>query len=241
MSARNRLGEQEPQGRLFLFSALLAWCVALVGVRVEWSGSGHFLFLIWNLFLAWIPLFASRLLRAAHHRRAADITQLSLLAIWLLFLPNAPYVLTDLVHLQRGIGKFFWFDLAMLLSAACTGLLLGYASLLDVHKILEERFGRLCGWLVAVACLMLSGFGVYLGRVLRWNSWDVVTNPRGLLAFIVDCMLNPAAHLYTYAVSGMFATVLLVGYAVLHFMMREYRVLRVLAPASVAGSPRSDG
>ncbi len=241
MSVRKQGSMQEPPGRLFLFGSLLAWCIVVIGLRVARTGSGYFLFLIWNLFLACIPFFASRLLCVAHRRGAPVIAQLGLFAMWLLFLPNAPYLLTDFVHLQGGSARLFWYDFVMLSSAACTGLLLGYASLLDVHKILEERFGCRCGWMVAAGTLILSGYGVYLGRVLRWNSWDIITNPRGLLAFVIDCALNPLDHIHTYVVSGLFAVMLLSGYAVLHFMMRQYSVLRVLAPAPVPWSPPSGG
>src|SRR5437868_15255249 len=117
-----------------LFCSMLAWCLGLVFFRVERTGSDYFLFLIWNLFLACIPLFASRLLWVAHRRRVPDVVQLGLLAIWLLFLPNAPYILTDLIHLRPGSPRLYWYDLAMLLSFAGAGLLLGYSSMFDVHK-----------------------------------------------------------------------------------------------------------
>lgn len=215
MNAQGELTVTRPQ-RLVFFCALLAWCVALIGFRVQRTGSAEFLFLIWNLFLACIPLLASRVLRAAHERKASDALQLGLFAVWLLFLPNAPYILTDLIHLQPNPTGMFWYDLAVLLSAAGTGLLLGYSSLFDVQKIFEQRFNALCGWSVAVGALLLSGYGVYLGRVWRWNSWDVLVNPRGLFAQIVDCVINPSMHFQTYAFSGMFGIGLVLGYATLY-------------------------
>ena len=215
MHPPGELAVTRPQ-RLIVFCALLAWCIALLGFRVQRTGSGDFLFLVWNLFLACIPLVASRLLRAAHERRASDLVQVVLFAVWLLFLPNAPYILTDLIHLQPNSTSLYWYDLAMLLSYAGTGLLLGYSSLFDVQKIFEQRFGRICGWTMAVSAMLLSGYGVYLGRVWRWNSWDVVTNPRGLFGAILDCILNPSLHLHTYAVSGLFGVGLVLGYTTLY-------------------------
>ena len=225
MSAAVRSRRRRELSGYALFGALLLWCLALIALRVSRTGSDNFLFLIWNLFLACIPLAASRLLRVFHHRRSLDVAQLILVGVWLLFLPNAPYILTDMVHLQPGSSTLFWYDLGMVLSCAITGLLLGYSSTFDVHRVIEERFGPKLGWVVAVIALVLSGYGVYLGRVLRWNSWDVITNPRGLFASIADCILNPSMHVHTYLLSGLFGLAFLLGYAVLHSMTRARATL----------------
>jgi len=210
------------RGELVLLGVLLAWSVALVGTRVVRTGSDYFLFMIWNLFLACVPLVASRLLRAAHRAKASDAAQLLLVAVWLLFLPNAPYILTDLVHLkhsyQESYAVLYWYDMGMLLSCAGTGMVLGYLSLFDVHKVFEERFGRKFGWAVAIVALLLSGYGIYLGRVMRWNSWDVIANPRALFGNIADFLLNPGDHLHVYILSGIVSVGLLLGYATLHSM-----------------------
>ncbi len=206
------------QPGLALFGCVLAWCVGLILFRVERTGSWHFLFLIWNLFLACVPLFASRLLRAAHAKRIPDVMQLGLVAVWLIFLPNAPYILTDLVHLQASSPHLYWYDMALLLSCGGVGLMLGYTSMFDVHQIVESRFGARLAWVVVSATLLLSGFGIYLGRVLRWNSWDVVTNPRGLFDSIADYVLNPAAYLQIWAISGLCGAGLLLGYVTLHWI-----------------------
>lgn len=213
-----------------LFGGLLAGSVALVMLRAMWTHSGYYLFLLWNLFLAVVPLVASALLRRAAERNATDLLQIALLALWLLFLPNAPYILTDLVHLTPDGSRLYWYDLGMVLSCAGTGLLLGYASLFEVHELFERRFGERFGWSVAVVALLASGYGVYLGRVQRWNSWDVVTNPQGLLMSIVDTALNPAQHLHAYALSGLFGGGLVAGYAVLHTMRGMRQPLPVGSP-----------
>lgn len=205
--------------RTTLFAALLTWCIALIVFRVVRTDSGYFLFLIWNLFLACIPLMASRGLRAAYDKRASDIAQLGLLALWLLFLPNAPYLFTDLVHLQPSTPLLYWYDMMLLLSCAGTGLLLGYFSLFDIHAIATERFGYKSGWATVVIALLCTGYGIYLGRVQRWNSWDVVTNPSALFSSIADNLFNPLQHLHVYAMSGLFSIALLLGYAALRSTM----------------------
>jgi uncharacterized membrane protein len=212
------IDELRRQPGLALLGCMLAWCVGLILFRVERTGSFHFMFLIWNLFLACVPLFASRLLHAAHMRRIPSIVQFGLVAVWLLFLPNAPYVLTDLVHLQASTPLLYWFDMALLLSCGAVGLVLGYFSMFDVHQIVERRFGARIAWATASAALLLSGFGIYLGRVLRWNSWDIVTNPRGLLDSVADYVFNPGAYLQIWAISGLCGAGLLLGYVTLHWM-----------------------
>ena len=203
-----------------LLALLLTGCVALVTFRVIHTKSPYFVFLVWNLFLACMPLLLSRLLRHAHERRTGIAAQLSLAAVWLIFLPNAPYIVTDWVHLRYVSTLQYAYDVLLLISCAGAGLLLGYASLFDVHAIVAKRFGETWGWMVAAASLMLSGYGVYLGRVERWNSWDVIADPRGLLTSVADCLLNPTQHLQVYALSGMFSVTLLFGYAAIRSIVR---------------------
>jgi len=198
---------------------LLLWCASLVVLRVGRSGNLMYVFLCWNLFLACIPVVAGQAFRAASRRRSAAPLQLGWFALWLLFLPNAPYIVTDLLHLKWRPPVPLWYDLALLLSCAGTGLLLGYVSLIEVHGAVEERFGRVKGWLMAVGSLFLCGFGIYLGRFLRWNSWEVLTDPAGLFLDVADRLLNPTLHLRTYGVTLIFGTGLLLGYAALRLLI----------------------
>ncbi len=174
-----------------------------------------YVFLCWNLFLAWIPWLAGRAFEASRRRPSAATLQLGWFALWLLFLPNAPYIATDLLHLKWRPPVPLWYDLALLLAFAGTGLLLGYLSLLDVQAAVEERFGRAKGWAVAAGSLLLSGFGVYLGRFLRRNSWHVLTDPIALLRDIADRLLDPTLHPRTYGFTLVFGLGLLLGYAAL--------------------------
>lgn len=215
--ARGQMTRPEARG-LALCTLALAWCLGLIAVRIVHTDSPRFLYLAWNLFLACIPLASSRALKAMSRRGASRWTQISLFGLWLLFLPNAPYIVTDLVHLPRPAGIHFWYDLGTLLSAAATGLLLGYVSLLDVQQLIEDKYGKTAGWLTAGGALTLSGFGVYLGRVMRWNSWDVVTDPVALFRSVGHLILNPREHLHTYEVTLLFVVGLSLGYAVLYFL-----------------------
>lgn len=198
---------------------LFLWCVSLVVLRVERSGSLMYSFLCWNLLLAWIPWLAGQAFRTASRSGASAVRQLGWFALWVLFLPNAPYISTDLLHLGPRPPVPLWYDLALLLSCAGTGLLIGYVSLLEVQTAVEERFGRVKGWGVAAGSLFLSGFGIYLGRFRRWNSWDVLTDPAGLFSDISVQLLHPTAHPRTYGVTLIFGSGLLLGYAALRSLV----------------------
>src|SRR6185369_845181 len=157
--------------RLVVVSMLLFWCFCMIVVRIDRTGSGYYRFLLTNLFLACIPLFLSTCLRIARRSELPRPIQFGVAGLWLLFLPNAPYILTDILHLTRASQAPAWYDLALLLSCAGTGLLVGYLSLVDVQHIVARRFGAVYSWIFAFVSLVLSGFAFYLCRFFRWNSW----------------------------------------------------------------------
>jgi len=183
-----------------LFAAASAVGLALVAARAMATRSLSGLYLPWNLFLAWIPLgfaLVVRRLALGTPRRGRRWLLALTGAAWLLFFPNAPYILTDLMHLARvrpGASAPLWFDLLLHLTVATTGLFLGFASLAVMQNQVSRWSGKLVGWIFAIVSLALSGFGVYLGRFLRWNSWDVVRAPLPLLGDIAERLLHPWAH-----------------------------------------------
>jgi uncharacterized membrane protein len=128
--------------------------------------------------------------------------------------PNAPYILTDLVHLLRVSVFRWWFDVGLICSFALTGCFLGVASLRMVHTVIRDGYGELIGWLGVIFFAMLGGFGVYLGRFLRFNSWDVLIEPWHVVRAIVVRIFDPFDHAQTYGVTLMFAALLLAWYAV---------------------------
>jgi uncharacterized membrane protein len=177
-----------------------------------------FFFLIWNLFLAWVPFwialgldFWSRA-RPDHSRLSAA----GFLVVWLLFFPNAPYILTDLLHLKdRGVVPH-WFDLMMIASFAWTGLLLGYCSLFEIQRYLDRSFGQTAGWLLTVFAIFLAGFGVYMGRFQRWNSWDALTHPFALVRQQAYVLTHPFENLATLGVAVSLSVFMLIGYLTLN-------------------------
>ena len=204
--------------RFVVVSMLLFWCVCMIAVRVSRTGSGYYVFLIFNLILAGVPLFLSTVLRLASHWELPWLFKLPLLTLWLLFLPNAPYILTDILHLSRASHAPAWYDLALLLSCAGTGLLFGYLSLIDVQGIMARSFGAVFSWVFALVSLVLSGFAIYLGRFLRWNSWDVLVEPTRVLG-ILGAMLEPWSHGRALGVTLVFGVILALGYVTLRTLL----------------------
>ena len=203
--------------RVVLVSLLLFWCASMIVVRLERTGSGYYRFPLDNLFLACIPLFLSTVLRIARHLRLHWIIQLAVFGLWLLFLPNAPYILTDILHLTRASQAPVWYDLALLLSCAGTGLLVGYLSLIDVQGLVTRRFGAACSWFFALVSLVLSGFAIYLGRFLHWNSWDVLLAPTRVFG-LVGALIRPAEHPKPIGVTFIFGVILALGYISLRML-----------------------
>ena len=188
--------------------------VGLLAVRMDRVGEPAFVFLTWNLFLAWIP-FVLALCLAAVHDRGGPRPLLWVLGVgWLLFLPNAPYILTDFIHLGRVGGAPLWFDTALIGTFAATGLVLGLASLLVVHHVVEARAGRIVGWVVAVSSLVLSAIGIYLGRFPRFNSWDVVTDPQGLVTVVLQRLADPLGNPFLLRFGVLMSALLLGSYLV---------------------------
>ena len=204
--------------RFIVITTLLFWCTCMIFVRIDRTGSGYYRFLLGNLFLACVPLFFSTALRVTNRLRLHWTIMAALAGLWLLFLPNAPYILTDILHLTRASHAPAWYDLALLLSCAGTGLLVGYLSLADVQGIVARKFSPAIGWIFALVSLVLSGFAIYLGRFLRWNSWDVLFTPT-LVLDIAGAILHPRDHVRPLAVTLVFGVIFALGYISLRTLL----------------------
>ena len=160
---------------------------------IKLRGTTTFFFLIWNLFLAWIPYWISLTLDSFYKWSESKTLIGILLFAWLLFFPNAPYIITDLLHLRNRAPIPHWYDLMLFLSFAWTGLILGLISLYEVHRFLNQHVSKFVSWCCIVFAIGLSGLGVYIGRVLRWNSWDILTTPMDLFHDLFYIIINPSA------------------------------------------------
>lgn len=205
------------QFALLVFSLVAAslLSIATLGVRIHETGSHRYTFLLWNLFLAWVPLVAAAIAFALA-RRGAGVVAGVLVFVWLAFFPNAPYVLTDFIHLGGKGPSPLWYDALMLSSFAWTALMLGFVSLLLVHTIVGRRAGAAVGWVVVVCVLGLASFGVYLGRFARFNSWDVVARPRLVLSVVRQELHSPLHDPKMVAALFALTASLFVGYLVVY-------------------------
>jgi uncharacterized membrane protein len=194
---------------LFLVSAFVA-CGALLCGRIVFTRSFNYLFLPFNLVLAALPVLFSLIFAGATKPRR----RICYGALWLLFFPNAPYILTDLIHLQRiggANGAPLWFDVLLVASYAGAGLIFGYLSLLQMQKSMAAHFPR-ASWGIAILSCFLAGFGIYLGRFLRWHSVHIFLDPVSLFLDIFDRLVNPLSHPRTWGVTLGFGSLILFGY-----------------------------
>ena len=195
---------------LVLSSAL---AVLLLLARIAATHERDYTFLAWNLFLAWVPYGLSMAIRGLHARRAHAAVLVTLFAAWIGFLPNAPYLVTDFMHLRYRDGAPLWFDAVMLASFAWAGVGLGVSSLRLCARVVRVRGGeRMASGFVALAAL-LTGFGIYLGRFVRLNTWDVATRPVTVLRQVLSPLAHPLAHPRAWTVTLTFALFFLVAYA----------------------------
>jgi uncharacterized membrane protein len=194
-----------------------ATSVVLVVARIISTGNLRYGFLVWNLFLAWLPLvFALLACEKFQSTSARNWHFLSLAGAWLLFFPNAPYIFTDLIHLTTRFYGHFWVDLMLILLCALTGLVLGFVSLYLMQSVVERMLGRAASWAFIAAVAALSGFGIYLGRFMRFNSWDVLFRPVQLYRGIGNWAAGPLADLHSLAFPMLFATFVFITYLMLY-------------------------
>ncbi|NVK28320.1 MAG: DUF1361 domain-containing protein [Flavobacteriia bacterium] len=199
------------------FAFLTAICFLLSIMRILWTGTLEYIFLNWNLFLAGIPWIISwKMEKTQWMKRRVPLVVFSM--SWLLFFPNAPYILTDLFHLRSMNSAPIWYDLSMILTFAWVGLLFGFKSLLKLEDIFMEKFGHRTTRRLVPFLLFLSAFGVYLGRYQRWNSWDIVHQPTNLLYDVLHRIFVPWEHPQTWGMTLVFGLLLnLMYYNFKHF------------------------
>lgn len=184
--------------------AIFAFIGAMLLVRFNFTGTFGFIFLIWNLFLAWIPYTIST--QFGYLVNKNKWVQVIVFITWLLLFPNAFYIVTDLIHLNQKTSVPKWYDAVLLFASSITGIIMAFVSLFNVEKYLLHKFSSKTIHLLVAAIIFSGSFGVYLGRFLRWNSWDVISNPIQLLYSIGQRIIYPLQHLQTWGVTVLLAT-----------------------------------
>lgn len=208
--------------RIFLAATLIS--IVLFGFGALRNHSVTHWYLFWNLGLAWIPLLCSIwLVVRLPYNRWSRWPQVAISALWLGFLPNTFYMLTDYLHLEDVPRVDHTFDILMFTSFIMTGVALGFASLMLVHREFQKRLTT--NWSTGLVTLILfvSSYAIYMGRELRWNSWDIVANPFGILFDISEQIIHPFSHPQAYIITLSYFVVLLFVYYCLWRLLQAIR------------------
>ncbi|MBS1559967.1 MAG: DUF1361 domain-containing protein [Bacteroidetes bacterium] len=193
-----------------LIATTVSGTVCLIAARMVHTEHLSYAFVLWNVFLAALPWGFALLAEQAISRRKT-VSCILWSAAWLLFFPNAPYLLTDLVHMPDANASLWWYDLLILVGGMVAGLALGWFSWTRVREILSAMTSPRLSTLTSYVLLYACAFGMYLGRFSRWNSWDVVQDPTALFVDVADRFLSPGAHPRTWAFTFIVGTILSVA------------------------------
>ncbi len=225
------MSEGRGGSRLSVLTAVLGLaalgCVLLYALRVAVSGRIWYLYLVFNLALAAVPyvvaVAGTAVLRRLGRQKARALVALPVAALWLLFYPNAPYILTDFIHVVERtylravpedalrVNALLWYDLLMTAAFAFIGHFMGLVSMWFIHDSLRRVWGKTAAACLILAASLLAGFGIYLGRFSRLNSWDALLHPRRVLGEVVGA----AADLKTLLFSLAFMLFIVSSYAAL--------------------------
>ena len=186
--------------------------LVLIAARVTITGNRAFIFLPWNLFLAFVPYALSSWLMSIPGWSRHKLKFAMAFIVWLLLIPNSFYILTDLFHLKFREESSRWFDLTLILSFAWNGLLLGILSVRHMEKIFMERFKLRQDLIFLIPVMGLNALGIYIGRFMRFNSWDVITNPFQLLGDIADMLFHPGNYIHAWGMIGCFSVFMTIIY-----------------------------
>ncbi len=188
----------------------VCFSILLLLIRIKVTGSLFYLFLIWNLFLASIPLMITSFINNKFKNQKIFFS-ISFI-IWLLFLPNAPYIITDFLHFKWKTQMPYWFDVLMLTTFAFNGLFLGLKSMLQMQDLLAKYLSSKKIWFTMLLICFLCGFGIYIGRFLRYNSWDIITSPALIINDIFERIIYPLEHQKTWGITFGFGSFLWILY-----------------------------
>lgn len=192
-------------------AVLISCSVSVLFFALRWIhyNDPDYWYLNWNLVLALVPVFfAWRLNAWLQHKPWLSLPAIGMTIIWLGFLPNSFYISSDLIHLYTTDSSNILYDVVMLLSFSINGYLLGFLSIFLVHRQLIRRIKASSAHALIGVVLLLCSFAIYLGRYLRWNTWDVLINPAGVLFDVSDRIINPSSHPQTFVTTLSFFVLL---------------------------------
>jgi uncharacterized membrane protein len=189
---------------LSLVTMALAFSLIILMVRIKLNSSFFYIFLVWNIFLALIPYAITMYLSTKQN--LSRLTFVFWFLVWLVFLPNAPYIVTDFTHVRMSNDAQVWLDVLVVFSFAISGLFLFYLSIIDMQELIVSKFKHAPIMPSTLIILFLCAFGVYLGRFLRYNSWEIISGPYVLISDIFKIFISPfqysEAWLFTLGYGG---------------------------------------
>jgi uncharacterized membrane protein len=184
----------------------------LLCARIFITGDMTYLFLVWNLFLAFIPFAITQWLPGNSRFVKCKMKMAIVLLVWLLFIPNSFYILTDLFHLDKFDSAPKWFDLLLIFSFAWNGIVLGIVSIRRTEIILESITGRSFSLFIIFIVMWLNAFGIYIGRYLRFNSWDIIAQPFSLFKEMFEVLFHPLRNKMEWGMIAVYAVFMTVLY-----------------------------
>lgn len=187
----------------------VAFTMLLLTTRIVLTHSLTYIFFVWNLFLAIIPLVLSNYL---FKQQKLGIKSIVIIFGWLFFYPNAPYIITDFFHYVERPPVPYWFDLLICISAVWNGLIIGLISLTQVEQFLLLHLKPIIVKTIVMASFFLCGYGIYIGRFLRFNSWDIIADIDGLFDASLERVIHPFHHTTTWGFTILFAAMMAVFY-----------------------------
>lgn len=196
----------------------LVWLVSVLAItllllRVKITNSTYLLFLIWNLFLAYIPYFLSSSIYKNFFNTNKKIQNSFYGLIWLLFIPNSFYILTDFTHLHFKTTFQFSLDMLIISSFSFVGFYVGLLSIHTMRQLVIAKYGNTKGNIFILIISFLSAFGIYLGRVLRFNSWDIISKPIQLAYTSIYALFSLETIIYTLQLG----TIILISYILFYY------------------------
>ncbi|MDR2842787.1 MAG: DUF1361 domain-containing protein [Spirochaetaceae bacterium] len=200
---------------------LSVFCFGLTIIRYIYTDGIGYFFLLWNLFLAFIPWLITGLLIIKPGIKKSKIVISLIFIVWFLFFPNAFYIITDLMHLRKRSAVPIWFDMFLILSFSWTGFLFGFYSLLDIEQIMQEKFSKKCTYIFTVIIIFAASYGIFLGRYIRLNSWDIIASPVKFILTIKDTIINPAIRRNAFAMTFITGIFLNMIYWSLHMLKQK--------------------
>lgn len=182
-------------------------------LRIVLFGTHSFLYIFWNIFLASVPfIMSSFMLIRINKSNFYNPISIFCFIIWFLFLPNAPYVITDFIHLGEVRNVPVMYDIILLFTSSIVSMLFGLYSMEQMEKILAHKFSEKLIKVIMLLIIFFTSFGIYLGRTLRFNSWDLFVNYHSLFQAIREIFMNSSKHINAYFYTVIFFFLIYTSY-----------------------------